>query len=110
MNKKITLLFAFLLLALMSGYSQKNVTKQNHYNLAIAAIKANNLSKLDAQLKHIKNIDSLIRKDESTSYTLLGFACLYKNKAAIEKLIAQKANIDYAYSDDIHIRCTLYGD
>ena len=54
MNKKITLLLAFLLLALVSGYSQKNVVKQNHYNLAIAAIKANNLSKLDAQLKHIK--------------------------------------------------------
>ena len=94
MNKKITLLLAFLLLVLMPAYSQKNVAKQNHYNLAIAAIKANNLSELDAQLKHIKNIDSLIRKDESTSYTLLGYACLYKNKAAIEKLIAQKANID----------------
>lgn len=46
MNRKLTLLFAFLLLALMSAYSQKNVAKQNHYNLAIAAIKANNLSEL----------------------------------------------------------------
>ena len=108
MNKKITLLFAFLLLVLMSAYSQKNVAKQNHYKLAITAIKANNLSELDAQLKHIKNIDSLIRKDESTSYTLLGYACLYKNKAAIEKLIAQKANIDYAFSDDIYIYDALY--
>ena len=108
MNKKLTLILAFLLLVLMSAYSQKNVAKQNHYNLAIAAIKANNLSELDAQLKHIKNIDSLIRKDESTSYTLLGYACLYKNKAAIEKLIAQKANIDYAYSDDIYIYDALY--
>lgn len=101
--KKTSLLFAFLFLTFGLGNCQKKAKRQNHYALAIAAIKANKLSELDAQLKHICNIDSLIQKDEDVSYTLLGYACLYNNKAAIEKLIARKASINDAYSDEIYI-------
>ena len=103
MNKKTSLLLAFLFLILALGHSQTAVKSQDHYSLAIAAIKTNKLSELDAQLKHISNLDSLIKRGEYISYTLLGYACLYNNKAAIQKLIARKASINDAYSDEIYI-------
>ena len=93
MNKKTSLLLAFLFLILALGHSQTAVKRQDHYSLAIAAIKTNKLSELD----------SLIERGEDISYTLLGYACLYNNKAAIQKLIARKASINDAYSDEIYI-------
>lgn len=62
MNKKTSLLLAFLFLILALGHSQTAVKSQDHYSLAIAAIKTNKLSELDAQLKHISNLDSLIER------------------------------------------------
>lgn len=84
------------------GYAKKGVHK-DYYRSAIKAIKTNNLAELAANMKHINNVDSLIPLDSYHSYSLLGYACLYKNKPAIQKLIAMKANIDCAYSDEIFI-------
>lgn len=84
------------------GYAKKGVHK-DYYRSAIKAIKTNNLAELTANMKHINNVDSLIPLDSYHSYSLLGYACLYKNKPAIQKLIAMKANIDCAYSDEIFI-------
>ena len=72
---------------------RKTVTHKNYYALAIKAIKANNLAELDANIKHIGNIDSLIAADNYHAYTLLGYALLYKNKTATQKLIERKADI-----------------
>ena len=89
------------------GYAKKGVHK-DYYRSAIKAIKTNNLAELAANIKHINNVDSLIPLDSYHSYSLLGYACLYKNKPAIQKLIAMKANIDCAYSDEIFIYDALY--
>lgn len=89
------------------GYAKKGVHK-DYYRSAIKAIKTNNLAELAANMKHINNVDSLIPLDSYHSYSLLGYACLYKNKPAIQKLIAMKANIGCAYSDEIFIYDALY--
>ena len=89
------------------GYAKKGVHK-DYYRSAIKAIKTNNLAELAANMKHINNVDSLIPLDSYHSYSLLGYACLYKNKPAIQKLIAMKANIDEVFSDEIFIYDALY--
>ena len=80
---------------------RKTVTHKNYYALAIKAIKANNLAELDANIKHIGNIDSLIAADNYHAYTLLGYSLLYKNKTATQKLIERKADIGCVCSDDV---------
>ena len=105
--KKVTF-FAFFLLCMTSLiHAQKGVHK-DYYRSAIKAIKTNNLAELAANMKHINNVDSLIPLDSYHSYSLLGYACLYKNKPAIQKLIAMKANIDEVFSDEIFIYDALY--
>ena len=105
---KKTLFFVLLLLCMTSLiHAQKGVHK-DYYRSAIKAIKTNNLAELAANMKHINNVDSLIPLDSYHSYSLLGYACLYKNKPAIQKLIAMKANIDEVFSDEIFIYDALY--
>ena len=102
-------LIVSLLLLCISGsvHAQKGVRK-DYYLVAINAIRANNLAELATNIKHISDIDSLIPLDTYHTYSLLGYACLYKNKAAVQKLISLKANIDYAYSDEIFVYDALY--
>ena len=105
--KKITF-FAFFLLCMTSLiHAQKGVHK-DYYRSAIKAIQTDNLAELAANMKHINNVDSFIPLDSDHSYSLLGYACLYKNKPAIQKLIAMKANIDEVFSDEIFIYDALY--
>ena len=105
--KRLVLSSLFLLCVASLGYAKKGVHK-DYYRSAIKAIKTNNLAELAANMKHINNVDSLIPLDSYYSYSLLGYACLYKNKPAIQKLIAMKANIGCAYSDEIFIYDALY--
>ena len=105
--KKVTF-FAFFLLCMTSLiHAQKGVHK-DYYRSAIKAIQTDNLAELAANMKHINNVDSLIPLDSYHSYSLLGYACLYKNKSAIQKLIAMKTNIDEAFADEIFIYDALY--
>ena len=105
--KRLVLSSLLLLCVASLGYAKKGVHK-DYYRSAIKAIKTNNLAELAANMKHINNVDSLIPLDSYHSYSLLGYACLYKNKPAIQKLIAMKANIGCAYSDEIFIYDALY--
>ena len=89
------------------GYAKKGV-HQDYYRSAIKAIQTDNLAELATNMKHINNVDSFIPLDSDHSYSLLGYACLYKNKPAIQKLIAMKANIDEVFSDEIFIYDALY--
>lgn len=106
--KKKMLFFALLLFNMAGfGHVQKAVHK-DYYRSAIKAIKNNNLAELAANMKYINNVDSFIPLDSYHSYSLLGYACLYKNKPAIQKLIAMKANIDEAFCDEVFIYDALY--
>ena len=105
--KKVTF-FAFFLLCITSLIHAQKGMHKDYYRSAIKAIKTNNLAELAANMKHINNVDSLIPLDSYHSYSLLGYACLYKNKPAIQKLIAMKANIDEVFSDEIFIYDALY--
>lgn len=100
--KKITFFASFLLCMTSLIHAQKGVHK-DYYRSAIKAIQTDNLAELAANMKQINNVDSLIPLDSYHSYSLLGYACLYKNKPAIQKLIAMKANIDEVFSDEIFI-------
>ena len=105
---KKTLFFALLLFCMANlGHAQNGVHK-DYYRSAIKAIKNNNLAELAANMKYINNVDSFIPLDSDHSYSLLGYACLYKNKPAIQKLIAMKANIDEAFCDEVFIYDALY--
>ena len=105
--KKITFFASFLLCMTSLIHAQKGVHK-DYYRSAIKAIQTDNLAELAANMKHINNVDSFIPLDSDHSYSLLGYACLYKNKPAIQKLIAMKANIDEVFSDEIFIYDALY--
>lgn len=105
--KKITFFASFLLCMTSLIHAQKGVHK-DYYRSAIKAIQTDNLAELATNMKHINNVDSLIPLDSYHSYSLLGYACLYKNKPAIQKLIAMKANIDEVFSDEIFIYDALY--
>ena len=105
--KKITFFASFLLCMTSLIHAQKGVHK-DYYRSAIKAIQTDNLAEFAANIKHINNIDSIIPLDSYHSYSLLGYACLYKNKPAIQKLIAMKANIDEVFSDEIFIYDALY--
>ena len=105
---KKTFLFALLLFCMANLGHAQNAVHKDYYRSAIKAIKNNNLAELAANMKYINNVDSFIPLDSYHSYSLLGYACLYKNKPAIQKLIAMKANIDCAYSDEIFIYDALY--
>lgn len=105
---KKTLFFALLLFCMANlGHAQNGVHK-DYYRSAIKAIKNNNLAELAANMKYINNVDSFIPLDSDHSYSLLGYACLYKNKPAIQKMIAMKANIDEAFCDEVFIYDALY--
>ena len=105
--KKITFFASFLLCMTSLIHAQKGVHK-DYYRSTIKAIQTDNLAELATNMKHINNVDSFIPLDSDHSYSLLGYACLYKNKPAIEKLIAMKANIDEVFSDEIFIYDALY--
>ena len=105
--KKITFFASFLLCMTSLIHAQKGV-HQDYYRSAIKAIQTDNLAELATNMKHINNVDSFIPLDSDHSYSLLGYACLYKNKPAIQKLIAMKANIDEVFSDEIFIYDALY--
>lgn len=105
--KKITFFASFLLCMTSLIHAQKGVHK-DYYRSAIKVIQTDNLAEFAANIKHINNIDSIIPLDSYHSYSLLGYACLYKNKPAIQKLIAMKANIDEVFSDEIFIYDALY--
>lgn len=105
--KKITFFASFLLCITSLIHAQKGVHK-DYYRSAIKAIQTNNLAELATNMKHINNVDSFIPLDSDHSYSLLGYACLYKNKPAIQKLIAMKANIDEVFSDEVFIYDALY--
>lgn len=105
--KKITFFASFLLCMTSLIHAQKGVHK-DYYRSAIKAIQTDNLAELAANMKHINNIDSIIPLDSDHSYSLLGYACLYKNKPAIQKLLAMKANIDEVFSDEVFIYDALY--
>lgn len=91
---KRTLFFALLSLCMASLGHAQNAVHKDYYRSAIKAIKTYNLAELAANMKYINNVDSFIPLDSYHSYSLLGYACLYKNKPAIQKLIAMQANID----------------
>ena len=105
--KKITFFASFFLCITSLIHAQKGMHK-DYYRSAIKAIQTDNLAELAANMKHINNIDSIIPLDSYHSYSLLGYACLYKNKPAIQKLIAMKANIDEVFSDEVFIYDALY--
>jgi ankyrin repeats containing protein len=105
--KKITFFASFLLCMTSLIHAQKGVHK-DYYRSAIKAIQTDNLAELATNMKHINNVDSFIPLDSDHSYSLLGYACLYKNKPAIQKLLAMKANIDEVFSDEIFIYDALY--
>ena len=105
--KKVTF-FAFFLLCITSLIHAQKGMHKDYYRSAIKAIQTDNLAELAANMKHINNVDSFIPLDSDHSYSLLGYACLYKNKPAIQKLIAMKANIDEVFSDEIFIYDALY--
>ncbi|RKW63924.1 MAG: ankyrin repeat domain-containing protein [Prevotella sp.] len=105
--KKITFFASFLLCMTSLIHAQKGVHK-DYYRSAIKAIQTDNLAELATNMKHINNVDSFIPLDSDHSYSLLGYACLYKNKPAIQKLIAMKANIDEVFSDEVFIYDALY--
>ena len=105
--KKITFFASFLLCMTSLIHAQKGVHK-DYYRSTIKAIQTDNLAELATNMKHINNVDSFIPLDSDHSYSLLGYACLYKNKPAIQKLIAMKANIDEVFSDEIFIYDALY--
>lgn len=105
--KKITFFASFLLCMTSLIHAQKGV-HQDYYRSAIKAIQTDNLAELATNMKHINNVDSFIPLDSDHSYSLLGYACLYKNKPAIQKLLAMKANIDEVFSDEIFIYDALY--
>ena len=105
--KKITFFASFLLCITSLIHAQKGVHK-DYYRSAIKAIQTDNLAELATNMKHINNVDSFIPLDSDHSYSLLGYACLYKNKPAIQKLLAMKANIDEVFSDEIFIYDALY--
>ena len=105
--KKITFFASFLLCMTSLIHAQKGVHK-DYYRSAIKAIQTDNLAELATNMKHINNVDSFIPLDSYHSYSLLGYACLYKNKPAIQKLLAMKANIDEVFSDEIFIYDALY--
>ena len=105
--KKITFFASFLLCITSLIHAQKGVHK-DYYRSAIKAIQTDNLAELATNMKHINNVDSFIPLDSDHSYSLLGYACLYKNKPAIQKLIAMKANIDEVFSDEVFIYDALY--
>ena len=105
--KKVTF-FAFFLLCITSLIHAQKGMHKDYYRSAIKAIQTDNLAELAANMKHINNVDSFIPLDSDHSYSLLGYACLYKNKPAIQKLIAMKVNIDEVFSDEIFIYDALY--
>ena len=105
--KKITFFASFLLCMTSLIHAQKGVHK-DYYRSTIKAIQTDNLAELATNMKHINNVDSFIPLDSDHSYSLLGYACLYKNKPAIQKLLAMKANIDEVFSDEIFIYDALY--
>ena len=106
--KKKMLFFALLLFNMAGLGHAQNAVHKDYYRSAIKAIKNNNLAELAASMKYINNVDSFIPLDSYHSYSLLGYACLYKNKSAIQKLIAMKANIDEAFCDEVFIYDALY--
>ena len=106
--KKMTLFFALLLFCMPGSGHAQNAVQKDYYRSAIKAIKNNNLAELAANMKYINNVDSFIPLDSYHSYSLLGYACLYKNKPAIQKLIAMQANIDEVFSDEVFIYDALY--
>lgn len=106
--KKKMLFFALLLFNMAGLGHAQNAVRKDYYRSAIKAIKNNNLAELAANMKYINNVDSFIPLDSYHSYSLLGYACLYKNKSAIQKLIAMKANIDEAFCDEVFIYDALY--
>ena len=106
--KKKMLFFALLLFNMAGSGHAQNAVQKDYYRSAIKAIKNNNLAELAANMKYINNVDSFIPLDSYHSYSLLGYACLYKNKPAIQKLIAMKANIDEAFCDEVFIYDALY--
>ena len=106
--KKKMLFFALLLFNMAGLGHAQNAVHKDYYRSAIKAIKNNNLAELAANMKYINNVDSFIPLDSYHSYSLLGYACLYKNKPAIQKLIAMKANIDEAFCDEVFIYDALY--
>ena len=105
---KRTLFFALLSLCMASLGHAQNAVHKDYYRSAIKAIKTYNLAELAANMKYINNVDSFIPLDSYHSYSLLGYACLYKNKPAIQKLIAMQANIDEVFSDEVFIYDALY--
>ena len=106
--KKKMLFFALLLFNMAGLGHAQNAVHKDYYRSAIKAIKNNNLVELASNMKYINNVDSFIPLDSYHSYSLLGYACLYKNKSAIQKLIAMKANIDEAFCDEVFIYDALY--
>ena len=103
--KKI--LLVLLLSVLIAGCNAEN-NKKNSYSSIIEAIKKKDNITFVSTIKEISNVDSLIAVDSIHSYSLLGFACLYNNKEAVECLMGMKADPHIAYADDIYIYDALY--
>ena len=103
--KKI--LLVLLLSVLIAGCNAEN-NKENSYSSIIEAIKKKDNITFVSTIKEISNVDSLIAVDSIHSYSLLGFACLYNNKEAVECLMGMKADPHIAYADDIYIYDALY--
>lgn len=104
MKKKLLI---SLLCVLIISYSAKS-NNSNSYSNVIEAIKKKDNVTFAYTIKEISNVDSLIAVDSIHSYSLLGFACLYNNKEAVECLMGMKADPHIAYADDIYIYDALY--
>ena len=104
MKKKLLI---SLLCVLIISYSAKS-NNSNSYSNVIEAIKKKDNVTFAYTIKEITNVDSLIAVDSTHSYSLLGFACLYNNKEAVEHLIKMKADLYKVYADDIYIYDALY--
>ena len=104
MKKKLLI---SLLCVLIISYSAKS-NNSNSYSNVIEDIKKKDNVTFAYTIKEITNVDSLIAVDSTHSYSLLGFACLYNNKEAVEHLIKMKADLYKVYADDIYIYDALY--
>ena len=104
MKKKVLIFFLFISLA-DCGIKGK---EKNPYKNAIEAIKKDDNRSFISNIELIDSIDSLIAIDSIHSYSLLGLACLYNNKGAIDKLLELGANPKKVCADDIYFYDALY--
>lgn len=93
---------------LLAGCNVKAVATGDVYQTLITSIKEADTESFDKNIGMIVNIDSLIPFDENGAYTLLGYACKYKNLSALQKLLERQADMAMAFEGEIYQHDALY--